>query len=245
MKVSLFITCLADHFYPEVGEAVVHLLRRHGVQVDFPSGQTCCGQPAWNTGHQDDARDLARNYLKTFADSEYIVMPSGSCAGHIRYFYPQMFAAEKALFREASAIADRTFEFSEFMVKVLGVKDVGARFKARAVFHNNCHMQRELGVLEEPLELLRHVRDLELVENPRPDLCCGFGGAFSVKMPEVSTAMADEKLGTFSPLQPDLLVSCDGGCLMHMGGRAERTGLKIRTMHLAELLWEGVQRNGG
>jgi L-lactate dehydrogenase complex protein LldE len=241
LNVSLFVTCLADHFYPEVGEAVVRLLRRHGVTVDFPANQTCCGQPAWNTGLVDEAKGFALNYMDVFENSEYIVMPSGSCAGHVRYFYPQMFKEDPVLFKRASAIADRTYEFSEFFVKVLGVVDLGARYKARAVFHNNCHMQRELGVKEEPLQLLRHVRDLELVENPRPDLCCGFGGAFSVKMPEISTAMADEKLGTFAPLKPDLLVSCDGGCLMHMGGRAARTGFQVRTMHLAELLWEGVQ----
>jgi L-lactate dehydrogenase complex protein LldE len=244
LKVSLFITCLADHFYPEVGEAVVHLLRRYGCEVDFPSGQTCCGQPAWNTGLQDDARAFARNYMDVFDKSEYIVMPSGSCAGHVRYFYPQMFKDDKDMFKRASAIADRTFEFSEFLVKVLGVKDVGATYKAKAVYHNNCHMNRELGVREEPLELLRNVRGLELVENPRPDLCCGFGGAFSVKMPEISTAMADEKLGTFSGTGADLIISADGGCLMHMGGRAQRQGLKLRTIHLAQLLWEGVQNHG-
>ena len=241
MKVSLFITCLADHFYPEVGEAVVHLLRRHGVTVDFPPNQTCCGQPAWNTGHEDEAKAFARQYIETFEHSEYVVMPSGSCAGHVRYFYPHMFKADKEMFQRASAVAAKTYEFSEFMVKVLGVKDVGARFPAKVVFHNNCHMQRELGVMEEPLELLRHVRGLELIENPRVDLCCGFGGAFSIKMPEVSTAMADERLGIYTATKADYIVSCDGGCLMHMGGRAERTGLPIKTIHLAELLWQGVQ----
>lgn len=244
MRVSLFVTCLADHFYPEVGEAMVRLLRRQGVAVDFPPDQTCCGQPSWNMGHQDEARAFARHYMKTFARSEYVVMPSGSCAGHVRYFYPKMFQEDPALYREACAIADRTFEFTQFMVNVLGVRDVGARFKAKAVYHNNCHMSRELGVREEPLEMLRHVRDLELVEMPRADLCCGFGGAFSVKMPEVSTAMADEKLGFIASTKADLLVSCDGGCLMHLGGRMEKVGMKMRTMHLAELLWEGVQSHG-
>lgn len=244
MKVSLFVTCLADHFYPQVGEAVVHLLGRHGVEVDFPADQTCCGQPAWNTGHLDDARTFARNYMKTFAKSEYIIQPSGSCAGHVRYFYPKMFEHDEQLHREALAIAERTYEFSQFMVQVLGIRDLGARYQAKAVFHNNCHMQRELGVREEPLELLRHVRDLELLDMPRPDLCCGFGGAFSVKEAAISTAMADEKLRLIASTGADTIVSCDGGCLMHQGGRAEKIGMKIRTMHLAELLWEGVQHHG-
>ena len=242
MKVSLFVTCLADHFYPEVGEAVVHLLRRHGCTVDFPANQTCCGQPAWNTGLVEDARAFARQYVTTFEDSEYVVMPSGSCAGHVRYFYPQMFKDDPVWFKRACAVADKTYEFSEFFVKVLKVTDLGATYKARAVYHNNCHMNRELGVQEEPLALLRNVRGLELVENPRVDLCCGFGGAFSVKQPEISTAMGDEKLGTLMSGQPEVIVSADGGCLMHMGGRAERTGVQVRFMHLAQLLWEGVQK---
>ncbi|HEY8345920.1 MAG TPA: (Fe-S)-binding protein [Symbiobacteriaceae bacterium] len=244
MKVALFITCLADHFYPAIGEAVVRLLRRHGVSVEFPPGQTCCGQPFWNMGHMDEARECARQFIRTFSQSEWIVTPSGSCAGHVRYFLPQMFPAGSPLCREASAIASRTFEFSQFMVNVLGVTDVGARFKARAVYHNSCHMQRELGVVEEPVAMLRQVRDLELVEAERPDLCCGFGGGFSVKMPEVSTAMADEKLRYLTATGADVLVSCDAGCLMHLGGRMEKLGIAMRPMHLAELLWEGVQHRG-
>lgn len=244
MRASLFITCLADHFRPEIGEAVVHLLRRHGVEVDFPAGQTCCGQPSWNTGHLDDARDFARHYIKTFAKSEYIIQPSGSCAGHVRYFYPQMFEDDPAMQKEAIAIGERTYEFTQFMVQVLGVKDVGARYKGKAVFHNNCHMQRELKVKEEPLEMLRHVRDLELLDLPRPDLCCGFGGAFSIKEPEISTAMADDKVNYVVETGADLLVSSDLGCLMHQGGRIEKRGLAIRPIHVAELLWEGVQNNG-
>ncbi|HEY3365397.1 MAG TPA: (Fe-S)-binding protein [Symbiobacteriaceae bacterium] len=242
MKVSLFVTCLADHFFPEVGEAVVHLLRRHGVSVDFPAGQTCCGQPAWNTGEQETARAMAAHYIRTFENSEYVVMPSGSCGGHIRYYYPQMFKDDKAMFAKAVAVSEKSYEFTEFMVKVLGVTDVGARFKAKATYHSSCHMTRELGVRDEPLAMLRAVRDLELVDMPRADLCCGFGGAFSVKMPEISTAMADEKLGHVASTKADVLVGADGACLMHMAGRAERIGMNVRTMHIAQLLWEGVQK---
>lgn len=241
MKASLFITCLADTFFPEVGEAMYHLLKRHGVTLDFPEGQTCCGQPAWNSGHHDEARALANHFLNTFERSEYIITPSGSCGGMIRYYYPQMFKDDKAAFKRACAISERVYEFSEFMVKVLGVKDVGARVKARAVYHTSCHMSRELGVTEEPLEMLRHVRDLELVDMPRPDLCCGFGGAFSVKLPEISTAMADEKCGYIAATKADLLVGSDAGCLMQLAGRMERVGMPVRAVHLAQLLWEGVQ----
>jgi L-lactate dehydrogenase complex protein LldE len=241
VQVSLFVTCLTDTFFPEVGEAVVQLLRRAGVRVDFPEAQTCCGQPAWNSGHHVEARALAAHFLDTFENSEYIVTPSGSCGGMVRYYYPQMFRHDPNAFARATAISERVYEFSEFMVKVLGVRDVGARLKARAVYHSSCHMSRELDVKEEPLELLRHVRDLELVEMPRADLCCGFGGAFSVKLPEISTAMADEKCGHVDTTKADLLVSSDGGCLMQLGGRMERVGMNVRPIHLAQLLWEGVQ----
>lgn len=243
MKVSLFITCLADHFYPQVGEAVVHLLRRQGVEVEFPPEQTCCGQPSWNLGHQDEARQFARHYIKTFADSQYIIMPSGSCAGHVRYFYPKMFPEGTAEWRQACAVAERTYEFSQFMVQVLGAADVGARVAGKAVYHNSCHMARELGAAGEPEAMLRQVKGLELVEMPRADLCCGFGGGFSVKMPEISTAMADEKLHYIASTGADFLVSCDLGCLMHLGGRMEKRGMGIRPIHLAQLLWEGVQNH--
>lgn len=242
MKVSLFVTCLTDTFFPDVGEAVVHLLRRHGASVDFPMAQTCCGQPAWNSGHHAEARALADHFIDTFAASEYIVTPSGSCAGMIRYYYPEIYRQDGAAYERAVAVTARVYEFSEFMVKVLGVQDVGARYRSRAVYHASCHMSRELGVTDEPLTLLRHVRDLDLVEMPRADLCCGFGGAFSVKLPEISTAMADEKCGHVASTGAELLVGSDGGCLMQLAGRMERLGMPVRTMHLAELLWKGVQQ---
>lgn len=243
MNVSLFVTCLTDMFFPEVGEAVVGLLRRQGVSVDFPTAQTCCGQPAWNSGHHAEARALAAHFIDTFEASEYILTPSGSCAAMVRYYYPQIFQWDDKAAKRARAVVDRVYEFSEFFVKVLGVSDVGARFPARAVYHPSCHMSRELGVRDEPLTMLQHVRGLELVEMPRPDLCCGFGGAFAVKLPEISTAMADEKCGHVAATRADVLVGADGGCLMQLGGRMGRIGMPVRAMHLAELLWEGVQRS--
>lgn len=244
MKASLFVTCLADHFYPQVGEAIINLLGKYGVEVDFPEDQTCCGQVAWNTGHHDDARQYALNYLKTFEKSEYIIVPSGSCAGHVHYYYPQMFPNDAALVKRLEDVASRTYEFSQFMVDVLGVKDVGATYNAKVVFHNNCHMQRELKVKDQPLEMLRAVRGLELLDMPRSELCCGFGGAFSIKKPEISTAMADKKLELIESTGAEIVVSCDAGCLMHQGGRSQRAGKGLKFMHLADLLWEGVKNSG-
>lgn len=243
MKASLFITCLGDMLFPEVGEAMVHLLRRQGVTLDFPPGQTCCGQPAWNMGHQEEAKEMARQWINTFERSEYIVSPSGSCVGHVRHFYPQMFENEPEMYKKAKSVAERTFEFTQFFVNVLGVTDVGARYKARAVFHSSCHMTRELGVRDEPFEMLKQVRDLDLVEMPRKDLCCGFGGGFSVKIPELSTEMVDQKIKYIQSTNADLLLGADGACLMNIAGRMERLGINnIKVMHIAELLWKGVKQ---
>lgn len=237
MRVSFFITCLSDMFFPNTGEAVVRLLKRHGAQVDFPPEQTCCGQPAFNGGFRNEARQMARQWLKAFRNSEYIVTPSGSCAAMVRLYYPE-------LLPEAKEIASRTYEFSQFMVDVLKVEDVGAKFKARATFHESCHMSRELGVIHQPLTLLRHVQGLELVDLPRQELCCGFGGSFSVKMPEISEAMVTDKVAAVASTHADLLVGADSSCIMNIAGRISREGRSIRAMHLAELLWEGVKNRG-
>lgn len=237
MRVSLFITCLADMFFPNTGEAVVRLLKRHGAQVDFPPEQTCCGQPAYNGGFHGEARQMARQWLKAFRNAEYVVTPSGSCAAMVRQYYPE-------LLPEAKEIAARTYEFSQFMVDVLKVEDVGAEFKARATFHQSCHMSRELGVIHQPLTLLKHVKGLELIDLPRQELCCGFGGSFSVKMPEISEAMVTDKVAAVASTHADILVGADSSCIMNIAGRISREGRPIRAMHLAELLWEGVKHRG-
>lgn len=234
MKVSLFVTCLTDLFFPNTGEAMVGLLRRQGVRVDFPPGQTCCGQPAFNGGFHDEARQMAAQWVKAFSGSEYIVTPSGSCAAMVRNYYPE-------LLPEAKAVSERTFEFSQFMVDVLGVEDVGARFPARVAYHHSCHMMRELKLMRQPLTLLRHVRDLDLIEVPQHELCCGFGGSFAVKMPEISEAMVCDKVAAVASTGADVLVASDNSCLMNIGGRISREQRPIRVMHLADLLWEGVQ----
>lgn len=237
MRVSLFITCLGDTLYPGSGEAVVRLLKRHGVKVEFPTEQTCCGQAFFNGGFRAEARQMARQWLKAFQGAEYVVAPSGSCVAMVRCYYPE-------LLPEAAELAARTYEFSEFMVDVLKIEDVGAEFGAKAAYHHSCHTHRELGVFHQPLKLLKHVKGLELVEIPRWDLCCGFGGSFSVKMPEISEAMVADKVANVASTGADILIGADNSCLMNIGGRMNKEGRPIRTMHLAEVLWEGVKNRG-
>ncbi|HWI62991.1 MAG TPA: (Fe-S)-binding protein [Symbiobacteriaceae bacterium] len=231
MRVSLFATCLVDTFYPEVGEATVRLLRRLGCTVDFPPGQTCCGQPAWNSGHLAEAAQMARATVAAFAASQYVVAPSGSCVGMIREHYPALVSSECAL-------GAKTFELSEFLVRVLKVdlRSLGARFEHSVTFHTSCHTTRELGVRREPFLLLEQIEGLQLRHLERAELCCGFGGTFSVKLPEVAVAMADDKLADVRATGAEYLVGTDSSCLMHLRGRMNRTGGGPQVLHLAELL---------
>lgn len=235
-RVSLFITCLGDQLFPDVGECVVSVLRRLGVEVDFNPAQTCCGQPAFNTGYREEAREVAARVLDIFQDAEYVVAPSGSCATMIRVFYPELFAHDPARLRQAQELRGRLFEFSEFLVKVLKVEDVGASFARRVTYHDSCHLLRELGIESEPRKLIRGVKGIELVEMQDHQLCCGFGGTFSVKFPEVSVAMAEDKLRAAAEAGAEVIVANDSGCLMHLAGAIHRRGLPLQTMHLAELL---------
>jgi len=242
MKVSLFVTCLVDTFYPQVGVSAVRLLRRLGVEVDFPAGQTCCGQPAYNSGYADEARRAAAQLIRAFEQSEWVVSPSGSCVAMIRHYYPELFRGHP-LEAEAQRFAARTYELSQFIVDVLGIEDLGGRFEGTATYHTSCHMTRGLGVREAPFRLLKNVRGLELVELPAADECCGFGGTFAVKMAGLSTAMADAKLDHVAQTGARYLVGADMACLMHLGGRLEKRGMPVKVMHLAELL-EAATRHG-
>jgi L-lactate dehydrogenase complex protein LldE len=236
MRVSLFITCLADQFLPEVGQAVVAVLRRLGVQVDFPLGQTCCGQLAFNLGYRQEARDVASRFLELFRDSEYVVAPSGSCIGMLRHHYLELFADDPTRRSDAKALAQRSYEFSEFLIKVLQVEDVGASFPHKVTYHDSCHLLRGLGIQEEPRRLIRAVRGIRFEEMNGANVCCGFGGAFSIKFPQISTAMMDEKLRNVSGSEAEYLIASDNGCLMHIRGGASRNHLPWRALHLAELL---------
>lgn len=242
MRVSLFITCLADQLYPQVGESVVRLLNRYGCEVDFPEGQTCCGQPAFNSGYQEETREVARSMIRAFEKSDYVVSPSGSCTGMIHHFYLYLFQEEPEWLAKAEALAKKTYEFSQFLVHVLGVTDLEAEFPAKVTYHPSCHAMRLLGVRNEPIELLKHVRGLEYADLPYKEDCCGFGGTFAVKMADMSEAMVCEKAANVCSTQAEVLVGTDMGCLMNIGGRLQKEGKPVRVMHLAELLEEGVKR---
>jgi L-lactate dehydrogenase complex protein LldE len=235
MKVSLMVTCLGDALFPEAGMATVRLLRRLGIAVDFPGSQTCCGQPHFNSGYHDDARALARHTIRAFAESEIVVTPSGSCAAMVKLEYPELFHDDATWRERAVALAKRTYELSDFLVNVLKVDDVGARFDGRVTYHMACHL-RGLGLLAEPERLLRKVRGLELVALERADECCGFGGSFSVRYPDISGAMVSDKAAFVEKANVDTLVATDAGCLMNIAGCLRRRGCKTRTMHLAQVL---------
>jgi L-lactate dehydrogenase complex protein LldE len=235
MRVSLMITCLGDALFPAVGVATVKLLRRPGVEVDFPAGQTCCGQPHFNSGYHDLARDLARHTIQAFSGQQLVVTPSGSCAAMIKLEYPELFHNNMVWHGRAEDLAHRTHELSDFLVNVLKVEDVGARFEARATYHMACHL-RGLNLISEPERLLRKVRGLELVPLERFDECCGFGGSFSVRFPAISGAMVQDKAGFIEKTGADVIVATDAGCLMNIGGCLRRRNGKARIMHLAEVL---------
>jgi L-lactate dehydrogenase complex protein LldE len=234
-RVSLFVTCLVDQLRPEVGLAAVRVLERAGCEVHFDARQTCCSQPAFNAGFRDAARDVARQFVRVFEDCEAIVAPSGSCAAMVHRL-GELFSGEPAWRERAERVAARTHELSSYLVRELGVTDLGARFSGRVAWHDACHGLRELGLRAEPRALLSHVRGLELVEWKGAEVCCGFGGTFSVQFPELSTAMLDQKLASLGTAAPDVLTSLDASCLMQIAGRLARTGARVRTLHLAEIL---------
>jgi len=236
---DLFVTCIIDQLYPEVGVSVVKVLRRLGVNVGFPKDQSCCGQPLYNTGFTQESRKLATRVLEQFKDSDYVVVPSGSCAATIRVFYLELFADVPSLLSQAKALAAKTYEFSEFLVDVLGVDDAtacGASQQGSAAYHPSCHLLRELGVREGPAKLLDSVPGLEREELAGAEECCGFGGTFSVKFPHISEEMVADKIANVQASGADTLVACDMSCLMNMGGALNRQGSNVKIRHLAQIL---------
>ncbi len=236
MKASLFVTCLVDQFFPQIGWAAVKILRHFDIDVSFDPRQTCCGQPAFNTGYQSEARRVAEGFVSVYADCERIVAPSGSCVAMIKHFIPQLFPEDSPLRRLALEIASRTWELSDFLVTELGVSGTGARFDATVTYHDSCHLLRELGVREQPRRLIESVEGTRLVEMPLSDRCCGFGGTFSVKFPEVSVSLGEDKIAAIAKSGADWVVACDASCLMHLDGILRRRRIAVRTLHLAELL---------
>ena len=235
MKISLFATCLVDLFQNNIGKSTVELLERLGCTVDFPKGQTCCGQPAYNSGYVKASRDTMKNTIRAFEDAQYVVCPSGSCAYMLKE-YPHLFEDEPYWQERAKKLAIKTYELTQFIVEVLKVEDVGARVLGTATYHPSCHMTRLLQVQSAPLTLLRHVEGLEVVELPLKENCCGFGGTFSVKMGRISEQMVDEKIASIQSTGVHYLVGADAGCLMNIGGRMARQNIQVETKHIAEIL---------
>ncbi len=240
MKVSLFITCLSDAIFPRVGEAMVRLLANYGVKLEFPRVQTCCGQPAFNSGYWKEARDSARTILDAFEDSDFVISPSGSCTGMLHH-YPKLFENDPVMLKRAESLRAKSYEFTQFLVQVLGVTDVGATFPRKVTYHPSCHGSRILGVKDEPMQLMKSVRGMELVPLPFAEDCCGFGGTFAVKMADISGAMVTEKADHVLETEAEVLVGLDMACLMNIAGNLHYRGEPVRVMHLAELLYEGVK----
>jgi len=238
MRIALFITCFNDTIFPETGRAMVRLLERLGHTVDFPLEQTCCGQMHFNTGYQREAIPLARHFVDVFSSAEVVVAPSASCVSMVRDFYPRVaeLSGDRRLVSAVAALAPRVFELSEFLVKQLGVEDVGAYYPHRVTYHPTCHSLRMLRVGDAPLRLLRAVRGIDLVELPNADQCCGFGGTFAIKNADTSMAMLGDKLRCILDTRAEVCAAADNSCLMQIGGALNRQRAGVRPVHLAEIL---------
>ncbi|GMK43112.1 Fe-S oxidoreductase [Paenibacillus glycanilyticus] len=220
---------------------MVRLLAKYGIQLHFPTVQTCCGQPAFNSGYWKEARESAKTILDAFEDSDFVISPSGSCTGMVHH-YPKLFEADPVMHERALKLQRKSYEFTQFLVQVLGVKDVGAVFPHKVTYHPSCHGSRLLGIKEEPMELMRHVQGLELVPLPFAEDCCGFGGTFAVKMADISGAMVTEKVDHVLETEAEVLVGLDLACLMNIAGNLRYRNQPVKVMHLAELLYEGVKQ---
>ena len=238
MRIGLFVTCLTDTLFPGTGRAVVTVLERLGHRVDFPAAQACCGQMHFNTGYRREAVPMARGMVAAFAGCEAVVSPSASCVSMVREYYPVLAAeaGDEALARGVAELVPRTWELSEFLAGVLGVTDVGAYFPHRVTYHPSCHSLRMLAVGDAPLRLLRAVRGLDLAELPDAESCCGFGGTFAVKNPDVSAAICADKVAAIRRTGAEVVCAADNSCLMHIGGALTRQRSGVATMHLAEIL---------
>ncbi|MFJ3492223.1 (Fe-S)-binding protein [Streptomyces sp. NPDC086091] len=251
MRVALFLTCVNDTLYPDTGRAVARLLTRLGVDVDFPLAQTCCGQAHYNTGYRHGAEPLARHFAEVFGPYDAIVTPSGSCGAMVRELYPRLGERARAegrgggLAATLAPVVPKTYELTEFLVDVLGVTDVGAHYPHTVTYHPTCHGLRGLGLGDRPLRLLRAVRGLELVELPGAEECCGFGGTFAVKNPDVSAAMGTDKVRSAESTGAGVLCAADNSCLMHLGGLLTRRGSGMRPVHLAEILASTEETEAG
>jgi L-lactate dehydrogenase complex protein LldE len=215
---------------------MVKVLRTHGVRLNFPREQTCCGQPAFNNGYWGEARKLARHFLDTFDNNDFIITPSGSCAAMVKKHYTALFPDDRAMQERCRELGKLVYEFSEFLVKVLKLENVNSTYRGRVAYHHSCHLLRDLGIEDEPLRLIKSIKGLEYVELEKADQCCGFGGTFSVRYPEISRAMVDDKVSRIKKAEVDALVVNDTGCMINIAGRLSRLGERVKVLHLAELL---------
>jgi L-lactate dehydrogenase complex protein LldE len=236
VRVGLFVTCLVDLFRPAIGFAAVKLLEAAGCTVEVPRAQTCCGQPAYNSGDRADSKAIARQLIAAFKDFDYVVAPSGSCAGTIREHYPELFADEPEMAMEVQHLAKRTYELVSFLTDVMEVTDVSARYDGLATYHDSCSGLRELGVKQQPRRLLRSVDGLSLAELPGAEVCCGFGGTFCIKYPAISDKMVSDKAAEIVASGADALLGGDLGCLLNIAGKLARLGSPIEVRHIAEVL---------
>ncbi len=235
-RASIFVTCLIDNFFPEVAESMVSVLENIGIEPHFLSEQTCCGQPAFNSGYWEEAREVGKKFLETFKEEEIIICPSGSCTTMLKVFYQELFKGDPEYSEYAKKVSARTFEFTDFLVNRMGITDVGASCRAKVTYHDSCHTLRELGIKDEPRILIRSVKGVELLEMDMNEACCGFGGTFSIKFPHISLAILEEKIKSVVKSGAKIVVSTDMGCLMNIKGYVEKNKLDIKTLHISQLL---------
>ena len=238
MKVHIFIPCFIDQLYPQTGFNMVKVLEKAACDVVYNSNQTCCGQPAFNAGYWDEAREVCNKFLNDFEEADYIVCPSASCVGFVKNYYSKLFENTSSLI-QANNISKRIFEFTEFLVDVLKIENYGAVFNATATYHDSCAALRECKIKEAPRKLLRNVKGLQLIEMAETETCCGFGGTFAVKFDAISVAMADQKITNANATNADYIISTDMSCLMHLDGCLQNKGLSIKTIHIADVLASG------
>ena len=236
LKVTLFVQCLVNGLNPEIGEAMVKVFRKLNIPVDCPLDQTCCGQPAYNSGHIEQARVAAKRFIRIFESAEAIVCPSGSCVHMVRRYYPNLFNGSPGWRARAKTVGSKTFELTQFLVDVLGVDDLEAHFTGRLTIHDSCQALRGLGIQNQPRRLIANIAGAELIEMHNPDRCCGFGGTFSVKYPDISTAMVDDKVKTIAATGAEVVTGVDLSCLTNIQGRLSRLKSPIRVIHIAEIL---------
>lgn len=241
MRIQLFGTCLIDTMFPETGEATIKLLRHFGVDIKYPKGQTCCGKPADSGGYTRESMKAAEHFISVFgASADPIVIPSGSCASMVKNHYPELFNDNERMREKAEAISGRTYELTQFLVHVLHAHEKGFQGTGRITYHASCQLTRELGVREEPLLLLHSIKGAEFVPLPNADRCCGFGGIFMAKQPEISMALADEKLEWILSTAADTVTGCDHGCLMNIADAGRRNGSNVKVKHIAAVLAESL-----